>query len=95
MANAILNQSACPAPPLDTVLLWLTTTVERDFEERGAFPNLRYASARAFRSATTLHYLTADDAEAVLEDAIARKQSVRRGMRNAFSAHIKSVQAAT
>lgn len=94
MADAILTPSAGTAPPLDTVLLWLTTTVERDFEERGAFPRLRHAQARAFRAAATLHYLTADEADAVLEDAIAREQSVRRGTRNAYSAHIKGVQAA-
>lgn len=94
MADAILTPSASTAPPLDTVLLWLTTTVERDFEERGAFPKLRHAKALAFRGAATLHYLSAEEADAVLEDAIARKQSIRRGARNAYCAHIKNVQAA-
>lgn len=94
MADAIFNQTASTAPPLDTVLLWLTTTVERDFEERGAFPRLRHAHAKAYRGAATLHYLSADEADAVLEDATAREKSVRRGTRNAYSAHIKSVQAA-
>jgi len=54
------------------VLLWLTTAVERDFEERGAFPELRYASSRAYRGAATLHCLSADEADLVLEDASAR-----------------------
>lgn len=94
MVDAILTPSASTAPPLDAVLLWLTTTVERDFEERGAFPRLRHAKAQGFRGAATLHYLTADEADAVLEDALAREQSVRRGTRNAYSAHIKSVQSA-
>ncbi len=94
MANAILTPSAGTAPPLDTVLLWLTTTVERDFEERGAFPRLRHGLAKAFRGAATLYYLSADEADAVLEDAIAREKSVRRGARYAYATHIKSVQAA-
>ncbi len=94
MAEAIFNQTASSAPPLDTVLLWLTTTVERDFDERGAFPRLRHAHAQAYRGAATLHYLSADEASAVLEDAMAREKSVRRGTRNAYAAHIKSVQAA-
>lgn len=94
MADAILTPSAGGAPPLDAVLLWLTTTVERDFEERGAFPKLRHAHAQAYRGAATLHYLSADEAGAVLEDAMAREKSVRRGTRNAYAAHIKSIQAA-
>jgi hypothetical protein len=94
MADAILTPRADAAPPLDTVLLWLTTTVERDFDERGAFPRLRHAHAKAYRGAATLHYLTADEAEKVLEDATVREQSVRRGTRNAYAAHIKSIQAA-
>ncbi|MDP3612070.1 MAG: hypothetical protein Q8R98_09480, partial [Rubrivivax sp.] len=94
MADAIFTASAGTAPPLDTVLLWLTTTVERDFEERGAFPRMRHAHAQAYRGAATLHYLSADEADAVIEDAMAREKSVRRGTRNAYSAHIKSVQAA-
>lgn len=94
MGDAILAPNVGIAPPLDTVLLWLTTTVERDFQERGAFPRLRYSQARAFRGVATLHYLSTDEADSVLEDALAREQSVRRGMRNAYAAHIKSIQAA-
>ncbi|MDP3223707.1 MAG: hypothetical protein Q8M96_11290, partial [Rubrivivax sp.] len=78
MADAIFTASAGTAPPLDTVLLWLTTTVERDFEERGAFPRMRHAHAQAYRGAATLHYLSADEADAVIEDAMAREKSVRR-----------------
>jgi hypothetical protein len=94
MADAILIRSAEEPPPLDTVLLWLTNTVERDFEERGVFPTLRQARAKAFRGAATLHYLTTVEAGQVLEDAKARERLVRRGTRNAYTAHIKSVQAA-
>lgn len=94
MADSILNQTAGTVPPLDTVLLWLTNTVERDFEQRGAFPRLRYAHARVSRGPATLHYLDAAEAEAVLEDSIARERSVMGGTRNAYRAHIKSVQAA-
>jgi len=94
MANNIFHPGADAAPPLDTVLLWLTATVERDFEQRSAFPQLRGANAKAVRAAATLYYLTADEADAVLEDAAARGQSVRCGMSNAYNAHSKSVQAA-
>lgn len=94
MAISIFNQLASAAPPLDTVLLWLTTTVERDFEGRNAFPKLRHAQAKAFRGAATLHYLTADEANSTLEDAVAREQSVRRSTRSAYTAHIKNIQAA-
>lgn len=94
MAEAIFNQSESSAPRLDAVLLWLTATVERDLHERGVFPRLRQAYAKAYRAAASLHYLSADEAEAVLEDATARVKSVKGGTCNAYCAHIKSIRAA-
>lgn len=93
-ADGILNERASEPPPLDTVLLWLTATVERDFDERSAFPRLRRAHAKAYRGAAALHYLSPDEAALVLEDATARARSVRRGVLAAYTAHIKTVQAA-
>jgi hypothetical protein len=75
------------------VLLWLTAAAERDYEERGVFPELRRAHAKAYRGAATLHYLTTDEAAAVLEDAMTRQKSVRRSTRNAYTALIKCVRA--
>jgi len=94
MADAILTPCATTAPPLDTVLLWLTATVERDFKERSAFPRLRHVNAHGYRGAATLHYLSADEAEAVFKDATSRERAVRGGVRNAYRAHSKSVEVA-
>lgn len=49
-------------PPPDCVLLWLSPSVARDFEHRGAFPELRPLNARATRGGAMLHFLTADAA---------------------------------
>lgn len=88
------GEAAEASLPLDTVLLWVTTTVERDYDARGVFPRLRHAHAKAFRGAATLHHLSADEADAVLQDAITREQSVRRGTRNAYAAYVKNLLAA-
>lgn len=94
MANEILTQTDGDAPPLDTVLLWLTMTVERDFAERGVFPELRYTSAKANRASSSLHYLTEEQAQAVLTDALHRVQQVRKGLKIAYNGHVNALQTA-
>lgn len=93
MADQIVSPGAS-APPLDTVLLWVTTTIEQDYEQRGAFPALRHAHAKDFHGGATLHYLSADEANRVLEDANARMASARGGTMTAYRAHIKSLELA-
>ena len=90
------TRRAPAAPPLDTVLLWLTNTVERDFELRGVFPRLRRAHGMAFRGAATLHYLSDSEAAAVLADAEERARARLIPWRtwNAFREQFKNLQAA-
>lgn len=95
MGAAAAPQTARAEPPLDTVLFWLTAAVERDYEARGAFPALRRSTAQGFRAASTLHYLSTDEAAAVLADALAKRQSDRRGIGQAYKALVKSLQSAT
>jgi len=94
MADDILAHHCNPPPPIDTVLLWLSATVERDLEARSALPHLRQAPAQAHRGSTSLHYLNEEQAEAVLADALCREQEVSKGLRTAYRAHIRSVQGA-
>lgn len=94
MADAILTPSASTAPPLDTVLLWLTNTVERDYEARQVFTDLRQQSARSVRSASSLHLLTLVQAARLLDDAKEREAGVRKGLKVAYTAHVKNCETA-
>lgn len=94
MADEILTHTDGDAPPLDTVLLWLTMTVERDFAERGVFPELRYTSAKGNSGSSSLHYLTEEQAHAVLVDALRRVQQVRKGLKTAYNAHVNALHTA-
>jgi len=94
MADEILTHTDGDAPPLDTVLLWLTMTVERDFVERGVFPSLRYTSAKGNRASSSLHYLTEEQAQALLADALHRVKQVRKGLKTAYNGHVNALQAA-
>ena len=82
------------SPPLDTVLVPLTKAVERDLEQRGALPELRRAKAESVQGAASLHYLTPDQARAVLDDAEARARQVRGGLLGAYLKHAKNIRAA-
>jgi hypothetical protein len=81
-------------PTLDTVLLTVTTTVERDLDARGAFPELRALSAQTLRGSSALHFATLNHAETVLADALRREPQVSKSLKLAYRAHIKSLQAA-
>lgn len=94
MADAILNQSACPAPPQDTVLLWLTNTIERDYCARSVFPELRLQTAHSVRSSASLHLLTPAQAARLLSDAKVRELEVHKGLKVSYSAHVKGCDAA-
>lgn len=72
-------------PPLDTVLLWLTMTVERDFIARNVFPKLRISNVRGYRGSSGLHYLIPDEASAVLADAFERREAVAGPMKKAYT----------
>lgn len=81
-------------PPLDAVLLWVSTTIERDFAARGVFPTLRQTLARHYRASSSLHFLTPSEGQAVLADATRREQEVSKGLKVAYSAHVTSVASA-
>jgi hypothetical protein len=90
--SAGIELTAPPSP--ESVVIWLTTTVERDYKQRGIFPSLRYANALGFKGAATRHFLTSDHANQLLADAVAREQATGGGLRNAYRAHLRSIQAA-
>lgn len=94
MADDILSHSPDAPPPLDTVLLWLTMTVERDYITRNVFPKLRISNVRGYRGSAGLHYLTPDEASAVLADALERREAVAGPMKKAYTGLIGVLQQA-
>lgn len=81
-------------PPLDSVLVWISHTIEQDHEARGVFPGLRMSSACAQRGALALHIVPPAEAGVLLDDARARYKAVRAGLRTAYGALIRSVTSA-
>lgn len=81
-------------PPLDTVFLWLTFTIKRDYEERGVFETLRNSPAQAYRGASALYFVSLGCAEEILDDAITREGSASRGVKLAYSAFLKCIREA-
>lgn len=83
-------------PALDSVELWLTPTIEQDFEQRGAFPELRGSNAVATRSASGwgLHFLRPEMADIVLADGVHRTAEVAGGMTNAYHGHERRLREA-
>jgi len=80
-------------PPLDTVLLWLTPTVEEDYEERSVFPSCRNSSAVAWRvGGAMLHFLRIDEAEALLRDAVERRETACGGVKVAYNYHVDNLR---
>lgn len=70
--------------PLDTVILWVTPTVERDYIARNAFPALRNAAAVELRSGGARHMLTLAEAADVHADADAQYKKTRHGVKLAY-----------
>lgn len=75
-------------PPLNTVLLWLSTAVERDYSRRAVFPRLRLSKAHASRGALFLYYVTRGEAAMLLQDASTRYQAERGSLKNAYGMHV-------
>ncbi len=84
------------APATDSVVLWLTPTVEQDFQDRDVFPEFRSARAVATRNASgwALHFLTSTQAALVLADATKRVLEVPGGLMNAYHGHERRLRAA-
>lgn len=82
------------APPPDSVELWLTPTIEQDFEQRGVFPELRKPHAVAVRAASGwgLHFLSSGQAAVVLADSMQRATEVGGGTLNAYHGHERRLQ---
>lgn len=79
--------------PTDAVRLSLTTTIESDFISRGVFSELRRANACETGVNSSKHVVTMGRAESVLEDALARQRSARKGMLIAYNAWVNSITA--
>jgi hypothetical protein len=88
------SSCATDAPDLDSVVLWLTLTIERDYIERGVFRAYRAETAAASRANATLHYLTCDQAQALLDDAEARRFDAYKSLKVAFNAHAANLRSA-
>jgi len=78
-------------PDLDAVLVWLSFTVERDYIDRSVFPAMCREKAVHWTGGSMLFYLTVDEAEALQEDAQARRESVRGAVKNAFGKHAQAL----
>lgn len=78
-------------PDLDAVLVWLSFTVERDYIDRSVFPAMRRERAVRWTGGSMLFYLTVDEAEALREDAQARRESVRGAVKNAVGKHAQAL----
>lgn len=88
------HQTAPATVPLDTVLLWISWTVQRDLESRAVFPALRHASAVAHRSSMALHHLEPAQAEAFLADVLARLEQVSRSLKSAYGSLLRGLRTA-
>ena len=88
MADFVPPQVPGESPPSDAVEIWLTNTVERDYADRGVFPELRRHNARVSQSAGCLHLVTFAQAGALLLDARRRVPNVAAGLKRAFNAQI-------
>ena len=88
MADFVPPQVPGESPPSDAVEIWLTNTVERDYADRGVFPELRRHNARVSQSAGCLHLVTSAQAGALLIDARRRVLNVAAGLKNAYNAQI-------
>lgn len=81
-------------PPLDSVLIWLSRTIEQDHEARGVFLWLREGAPFALRGAAALHVVSPPQASAIFHDANARYMTTRAGMCNAYRALIHAMMQA-
>lgn len=82
------------SPSVDAVIVSVTFNIERDYEERGVFPELRAVNAAVRHSSSSLHYMTEASVKPILEDAKRRVEVVRKGMLVAYRAHIRGLEIA-
>jgi hypothetical protein len=78
------------------IKMQITPTVQRNFEQRGVFPQYRpERAAKVLPSLTAVFFVTAEEAEEVLQDAQQqrRKNDGPRGQAKAFSALIDALEA--
>ena len=85
---------AASTPPLNSVLLRVTPTIERDYVRRGVFPRIRQAHALTLLSAAELHLLSPDEAGELLEDARASHRVADRGLKNAYRGLVSTLTVA-
>lgn len=81
-------------PSLDAVFVWVSFTIERDLVERGALPELRSDRAVVQHGSTSLHIMSAEAVQPVLEDARIRRDQTRKGLRHAYNAFVGGIEAA-
>jgi hypothetical protein len=80
-------------PSIDAVMVWVTGTVERDYAERGVFPNIRSGSNGVSGAGRALYVLEQSDARAVLADAQERARVCSGGTKKSYSTHAKAIEA--
>lgn len=85
------EKAVLQTPHVETVILGLSMTIERDYIQRGVFPALRNQNAVTWSGSTGFHHLTIDEAEALLEDARARLESAFKWLKNAYSSHVRAL----
>lgn len=87
------EKAVLQTPHVETVILGISVTIERDYIQRGVFPALRNQNAVSWSGSTGFHHLTIDEAEALLEDARAcRESAVNGGTTNAYSSHVRALE---
>jgi hypothetical protein len=88
MASNTLTTTRTTKQPIIDVSI--TPTIERDYRERGAFPDIRAENAaQIVNGATGIHRLSIEQAETILKDAEERHQTMSRsvatrGLRHAY-----------
>jgi hypothetical protein len=84
-----------PSTPEARVLVHITSTVERDYVQRGVFPELRLDNAERAQGRLDAHRLTVDRARELLDDAKARSRDagLPRGLPWAFISLARTVKA--
>lgn len=89
--NARASGEASQSPALETVVIALTWQVQNDYTERGVFPELRSQNAQFKRSLTTFYFHSLDASGLILEDATARRDTAKGGLKLAFKSHVENL----
>ena len=87
------RSSLTPPPSLDTVLIFLTRTVEQHYAELSVFPKLRQPLAQGRSGNSSIFYVTRAEADEVLAHAIKLRSIPNATPGASYSAHVRNLQA--